>query len=281
MEEETVGYELFVGIDWATEAHQVCVLDKQGTAQHERSVAHSGVGLGELSEWLTSLAGGEPSRVAVAIEVPRGAVVESLVERGFHLFAINPKQLDRFRDRHTVAGAKDDRLDAFVLGDSARTDLHCFRRVKLDDPAVIEIRELSRIEQDLRTQTNREASRLREQLLRFYPQLLELCPGANEPWFWALLDIAPTPSIGARLRQTKVRTLLKNYRIRRLVADDILTRLKAPPLSVAPGTATLTPGRGGAAVFARVHGRRHGASVRPSHSTETMRSPANPAATKT
>jgi len=53
-------------------------------------------------------------RVAVAIEVPRGAIVELLVERGFQVFAINPKQLDRFRDRHTVAGAKDDRRDAFV-----------------------------------------------------------------------------------------------------------------------------------------------------------------------
>jgi hypothetical protein len=32
------------------------------------------------------------------------------------------KQLDRFRDRYSVAGAKDDKRDAMVLADSLRTD---------------------------------------------------------------------------------------------------------------------------------------------------------------
>jgi Transposase len=70
-------------------------------------------------------------------------VVETLVERGFQVYAINPKQLDRCRDRPSLAGAKDDRRDAFVLGDSLRTDRHCFRRVRRDDPMVIQVRELS------------------------------------------------------------------------------------------------------------------------------------------
>jgi hypothetical protein len=42
----------------------------------------------------------------VAIETPRGAVVETLVERQFKVFAINPKQMDRFRDRHTGPAQK-------------------------------------------------------------------------------------------------------------------------------------------------------------------------------
>ena len=33
-----------------------------------------------------------------------------MVERGFQVYAINPKQLDRFRDRYSMSGAKDDRL---------------------------------------------------------------------------------------------------------------------------------------------------------------------------
>jgi hypothetical protein len=65
---------------------------------------------------LAQLAGAEPARVAVALEVPRGGVVDTL------LFALNPKQLDRFRDRYTVAGAKDDRRDAFVLATALATD---------------------------------------------------------------------------------------------------------------------------------------------------------------
>lgn len=70
----------------------------------------------------------------MAIEVPRGPIVDTLLEKDIAVFAVNPKQLDRFRDRHTVAGAKDDRRDALVLADSMRTDKHAFRSVRLGDP---------------------------------------------------------------------------------------------------------------------------------------------------
>jgi len=105
-------YAAYVGIDWGTATHQVAVLDTQRAPLGERAVAHDGAALQTFTEWLTLLARGEPARVAVALEVPRGAVVDTLLERGFHVFALNPKQLDRFRDRYTVAGAKDDRRDA-------------------------------------------------------------------------------------------------------------------------------------------------------------------------
>src|SRR5262245_27511026 len=108
-------YRWFVGIDWAKENHEVCVLDGNGQVIGRKTVAHSGSGLAQLVQWLLDLCGNEPWLVAVAIEVPRGAVVETLVERHFAVFSINPKQMDRFRDRHTVAGSKDDRKDAFVL----------------------------------------------------------------------------------------------------------------------------------------------------------------------
>jgi Transposase len=78
----------------------------------EKKFEHSGDGIAQCIEWMVKLAGGDASSVAAAIEVPHGAMVESLVEKNLAVFAINPKQMDRFRDRHTVAGAKDDDLDA-------------------------------------------------------------------------------------------------------------------------------------------------------------------------
>ena len=92
-------YAMYVGIDWGTASHQVAVLDAQRVPLGERAVAHDGAAFQTFTEWLTLLAGAEPARVAVALEVPRGAVVDTLLERGFHVFALNPKQLDRFRDR--------------------------------------------------------------------------------------------------------------------------------------------------------------------------------------
>ena len=98
--------EWFVGIDWASETHQVCLVDARGECAGERSVAHGGAALAELSDWLIGRTGAKPEVIAVAIETPNGPVVEALLERGFRVDAINPKQRDRFRDRFTVAGAK-------------------------------------------------------------------------------------------------------------------------------------------------------------------------------
>src|SRR4029077_9313536 len=132
--------EWFVGIDWASQSHQVCLVDARGECLGERAVAHGGLGIEELCDWLIARTGATPEVIGVAIEMTQGPVVEALLERGFCVYGINPKQLDRFRDRFTVAGAKDDRRDAHVLGDSLRTDRHCFRHLVTENGAVIERR---------------------------------------------------------------------------------------------------------------------------------------------
>jgi transposase len=228
-------YEWFVGIDWGSQQHQVCVLDRDRRRVGERSVDHDGASLARLAAWLWSVSAGQPQRVAVAIEVPRGAIVEGLLERGFHVFALNPKQLDRFRDRHSVAGAKDDRRDAFVLADSLRTDRPSFRRLQLDAPHLLVLRELSRAEETLLEAFRRSANQLREQLHRFYPQMLQLCSAADESWLWDLIDLAPTPAHVVLLSEEHVQRVLKTHRIRRVKAHEVLTCLQTPALPVAPG----------------------------------------------
>src|SRR5271166_1427973 len=109
------------GIGWGSEKQQACILNSQGSIVGEREFPHSGAGLAELGEWLLSI-GGAASTVAIAIEVPHGPVVDTLVDLGIVVHTINPKQLDRLRDRFSVAGAKDDRRDAYVLGEGVRTD---------------------------------------------------------------------------------------------------------------------------------------------------------------
>ena len=152
---------------------------------------HSGNSLAKLVDWLRRQTLESPSVLAIAIEVPRGAVVETLLEHGFAVFSIIPKQLDRFRDRYSPAGAKGDRRDAFVLADSLRTDMHCFHAVRLDEPAMMRLRELSRLEDEISQELSRATNRLREQFHRFFPQLLQLCESAYEPWLWILFELAP------------------------------------------------------------------------------------------
>jgi hypothetical protein len=145
----------FVGVDWATESHQVCVLTADGAVVGERSIPHSGAGLHALVSWLRALTGDQLAAVHVAIEVPRGGVVETLLGHGLHVAHCNPKQLDRFRDRVTVAGAKDDRRDAWVLASALRTDPHCFHVVHAEDPRIIQLREVAPT--DTRTTTHGSA----------------------------------------------------------------------------------------------------------------------------
>lgn len=235
MTKEPEEFRVFVGIDWATEAHQVCVLGAAGHVLSERHVAHEAQALQTLATALIEQAGGTAAAVAVAIEVPHGAVVETLVERGLVVFALNPKQLDRFRDRFTVAGAKDDRRDARVLADAVRTDRRAFTRVQLPAAHVLELREETRIHDELRTEWSRATNRLRQQLARYYPQLLAL-GDVDEPWLWALYELAPTPAVAQRVRRARLTQLLRTHRLRRHTADSVLEQLRTPALTVAPGT---------------------------------------------
>jgi hypothetical protein len=226
----------FAGVDWASQAHQACLIDAGGKIIAERSFAHDGAGLAELCNWLLAMTGAEPAAIAVAIEVPHGPIVETLLERGFQVYAINPKQLDRFRDRFTVAGAKDDRRDAHVLSDSLRTDRHCFRRLAAEDAVVIELREWSRMTEDLQQERNRLVNRVREQLWRYYPQALTISDDLAADWFLELWATVPSPAKAARIRESTVARILTAHRIRRITPAEVLRILRQPALGVAAGT---------------------------------------------
>jgi transposase len=227
-------FEWFVGIDWATRAHQVCLLRAGGGTPEQREFPHTFEGLAGLSKWLEEH-GTTPAAIAVAIEVPHGAVVETLLERGIVVYSLNPKQLDRFRDRHTVAGAKDDRRDAYVLADALRTDLHLFKRAAVPDATRLQLRELSRCYDDIVTDLNRVVNRLREQVHRFAPQLLDLCPSANEPWFWDLVELGADPIKGRTLRKNRIQSVLTEHRKRSVSVDEVVAAVRTPALKIASG----------------------------------------------
>ena len=164
----------YAGVDWASQSHHVVLTDGCGRKIGEKIFKHSGDGLADMATWLLAVSGAGSSQIHIAIETPHGPVVETLIERGFTVHAINPKQMDRFRDRFTLAGTKDDSRDAEVMASALRTDPHCFRLLARLDPTVIELREWSRIAEDLSAERNRLTNRLREQLWRYFPAMLEL-----------------------------------------------------------------------------------------------------------
>jgi hypothetical protein len=60
-------------------------------------------------------------------------------------------------------------------------------------------------------------------LHRLYPQMLERCSAADEPWLWDLIDLAPTPAPAVLLSGEQVQQVLKASRIRRVEAHEGLT----------------------------------------------------------
>ena len=230
-------FRIYVGFDWGTEFHRACVLDSTGKILRQCRIDHNGQAITDFLRSLDNLANGQPATIAMAIEVPRGPVVEAFLEGGFAVFSINPKQLDRFRDRYTAAGAKDDSRDAYVAADSLRTDQHCFRRIATDHPDVLRLREISRTEESLGEDLRRTVNQLYQLLLRYYPQLLQLNSTPDEPWIWALLELAPIPQRGARLTVARLKALLSKHRIRRWTAEALREAIATPPLPLAAGSA--------------------------------------------
>jgi len=227
--------EIFVGFDWATQVHHAWVDDASGNALGDKAVPHRAEDLASFCDWLSSLCAGLPSAVRIAIEVPHGSVVETLMDRGFTVYAINPKQLDRFRDRLTVCGVKDDRQDARVLASSLRTDRRAFRELEREDPIVIRLREWSRMREDLQRERVLLVNRFREQLRRYYPQFIDLAEPLGANWTLALWEKVPSASIARKVRGSSIQKILKAHRIRKIDASTVLEALRVPGPKVAPG----------------------------------------------
>ena len=228
-------FSWYLGIDWGSATHRIVLSDAAGRIHDARTVPHTTVGLYAALEALVAQAGVPPSAIAVAVETTSGVLVDTLLDRGFAVFAVNPKQLDRFRDRFSAAGAKDDDRDASVLADAVRTDRRAFRRIAPDDPAIVTLRERSRLLEDLQVEEARLTNRLREQLYRVDAGWLTLSPAATDPWVWTVLRDAPHPDTWTYLDRAVLAGVLRAHRIRRWTVEDLLAAVRSPRLSPARG----------------------------------------------
>ena len=234
---ESESFLFFLGVDLGAQQHHLHLIDGDGKSLAKLRIEHGGAGFQQMLAWLAK-AGAAPSQTAVALEAPRGPVVDVLMERDYAVFSINPKQLDRFRDRFSVAGAKDDSRDAMVAACALRTDRYAFRPLRADDPKLIRLRELSRSEDTYQQDLRRAANQLWSLLQRYFPALLALCPAADERWLWSLLErVKALPARAARLSTAQLEGLLRQHHIRRFSAAG-LAQILQQPLPLAPGVAT-------------------------------------------
>jgi transposase len=202
---------LFLGDDWAEAHHDIELQDEHGRVLVRRRLPEGVGGLAQLhgliADHLDEV--DEPEVVLVAIETDRGPWVQALIATGYQVFAINPKQVARYRERHGTSGAKSDPGDAHVLAEIVRTDRAHHRQVAGDSEQAEVVKMLARTHQTMIWTRQRQANQLRSMLREFFPAALvafgDDLAGRDA---LAVLAIAPTPAAGRALTVGRVRTVL-------------------------------------------------------------------------
>jgi hypothetical protein len=158
--------------------------------------------------------------------------VAALVAAGYVVYAVNPLQASRYRERHGVSGAKSDGGDAHMLTDMVRTDSHQLRAVAGDSPGAEAVKVVARTHKTLIWERTRHLQRLRHQLREYFPAALEAFEDLDAPDVLELLGKAPDPARAARLTRAQVSAALKRARRRNIAdkADAILAALRSPQL---------------------------------------------------
>jgi transposase len=231
------GAVIFVGDDWAEAHHDVCVLDEHGERLAKRRVPEGLAGIAQLHALLAEHTA-EPSEVVIGIETDRGLWVAALLETGYAVYAINPLAASRYRDRHSVSGAKSDPGDAQVLADLVRTDRHQHRPVAADSTLAEAVKVLARAHQSLIWTRQRQVNQLRSTLREFYPQALVAFAGElGELDALAVLARAPSPAEGRLLSLSALRSTLRRAGRERNLdqkARQIQAALRSDQLAASP-----------------------------------------------
>ena len=235
---------LFVGDDWAEDHHDIEVQDESGRRLAKARVPEGVGGMARLhallGEQLATVDGGAGNdEVVVGIETDRGPWVRALVAAGYQVFAVNPLQAARFRQRRSVSGAKSDAADAHTLADMVRTDRHQLRQVTGDSELAEAIKVVARAHKTLIWERTRHTQRLRNALREFFPGALDAFEDLASGDALELLGRAADPTAAAPLTRAQIAGALRRAGRRHVDdrAEQIRTALRAEQLTQPPAVA--------------------------------------------
>jgi transposase len=214
---------LLAGDDWAEDHHDVELQGKDGRVLSKARLPEGVTGMARFHAMVAEAAerlGAEVDEleVQVGIETDRGPWVQALIAAGYQVYAINPLQVARYRERHSVSGAKSDTADAHTLADMVRTDAHQLRPVAGDTAEAEAIKVVSRAHKTLIWERTRHVQRLRHALRDYFPAALEAFEDLDAADTLELLVKAPDPASAARLTLAQISAALKRSRRRNISA---------------------------------------------------------------
>lgn len=223
----------YAGLDWSWQRHAVCVVNSVGERVDEFDVGHTASGFGRLVRRLRRSDVGR-----VGIERGDGPVVEELLRAGFEVVVIPPRQVRALRLRYGMAGNKDDRLDAFVLADTLRTDGHRLEPLRPDRPETVGLRALVRARKDLVKHRISVHNQLLAVLQQSFPGAVGLFSQLDIPISLAFLTRFPTAERAAWLSEKRMANwLAANGYCGRQTAAQLMNHLAEAPPTGAVGAA--------------------------------------------
>ena len=219
---------MYVGWDWASEAHDVTVIDETGAVVDRWVVPHDGKSIDGALVRLRRH--GRPEELPVAIESTRSLVIDRLLEAGHAVVPIHPNAFNAARPRWGASRAKSDPGDSFKLADYLRTDGHRLRRLQPLDQATAELQALVRMRADHVEAKVAAANQLAALLGRHWPGAFTVFARLDSEIALDFLDDYPTPASAACLGEARLRMFCRrhSYCGRRSPAE-LLERLRSAP----------------------------------------------------
>lgn len=222
----------YLGVDWADEFHQVWVSDPQGKKVVEMRVEQHPAGMSEFGRWLRERRA-EGIELWAGIEKPHGFIVDFLLDHGVVIYPINPKALDRARDRFRMSQSKSDSFDAYVLAEFVRTDHAHLRALQPNSEQAQELKMLTRDHHRLVRQKTRLLNQIEVTLKEYYPRPLEVFSDLESKIALDFLVQYPTPQALSELsRRNWNRFAKRQHHLGEARCKELWEKLSQPQLAI-------------------------------------------------
>ncbi|GAC1627496.1 MAG: IS110 family transposase [Ktedonobacteraceae bacterium] len=221
---------LYIGVDWADQKHDALALDEVGRKLGVIRVAHTAEGLSKLDAWLVQLLGeADKEQMACIVETNHGLLIAFLLERGWPVYPVNPRTVDRKR---SASGAKTDAIDAYLLAKTGRADFADLHRLIPDSEKVAELKGLTRDQDSLIQMQTRLVNQLTACLKDYYPVALELFAKLQQHSTLLFLQTYPTLEAAQAASVEQISQVLKaaGHTTASKVAPKIFEHLHQPSL---------------------------------------------------
>ena len=224
----------YLGVDWADESHQVWVSDPEGKKIAEMKVMQNPAGLAELGRWLHERKA-EEIELWAAIEKPYGRIVDFLLDHGAVVYPVNPKALDRARDRFRMSQSKSDLFDAYVLAEFVRTDHVHLRALEPNSEPAQELKLLTRDHDKLMRQKTRLLNQIEITLKEYYPRPLEVFSDLETNIARDFLKQYPTPQALSKLNRRRWNHFAKrDHHLSEARCNELWEKINKPQLTSPP-----------------------------------------------